>query len=283
MGQNNWAWVDKSSPFPYTARMSKAGEQIEKLIEILAVLRSPNGCPWDKEQSYQDINPYLLEEAHEVAESVDQKDFEGLKEELGDLLVHIFFYSQLAAEEKKFDVAGVAQSACEKLVRRHPHVFGDDKASTTKEVLVNWEKIKQKEKKKDSLLVGLPKAIPALIKAFRIGEKTSRVGFDWKETSGIFEKVKEEVDELSEVIGSKNQEAIEREYGDLLFTLANLGRFLKLDPETSLRKACQHFINRFQRIEKETRKQNRHLQDLTAQEWDQLWEEAKRFSATLGA
>ena len=242
----------------------------------MATLRGPGGCPWDKEQSYQDINPYLLEEAHEVAESVDAKDFAGMKEELGDLLVHIFFYSQLAAEENKFDAASVAEAACEKLIRRHPHVFGDDKASTTKEVLVNWEKIKQGEKKKESILEGLPKALPALVKAFRLGEKSSRVGFDWSTTDGIFEKVKEEVGELSAVIGGKNGEAIEQEYGDLLFTLANLGRFLKLDPETVLRKAASRFIGRFQWVEKRVKEEKRALQDLSAEEWNQLWEEAKK-------
>ncbi|MDO8494604.1 MAG: nucleoside triphosphate pyrophosphohydrolase [Deltaproteobacteria bacterium] len=256
--------------------MPKASTSFEKLIEIMATLRGPGGCPWDKEQSYQDINPYLLEEAHEVAESVDAKDFAGMKEELGDLLVHILFYSQLAAEDKKFTVEDVAQSACEKLIRRHPHVFGDEKVSSTQEVLVNWEKIKQTEKKKESILEGLPKALPALVKAFRLGEKSSRVGFDWKETSGIFEKVKEEMNELSEVIGGKDAEAIEREYGDLLFTLANLGRFLKLDPETTLRKAASRFIERFQFVEKKAKQDNRTLQSLSPQEWDQSWEEAKK-------
>lgn len=256
--------------------MSKASESFEKLIEIMATLRGPDGCPWDKEQSYQDINPYLLEEAHETAESVDQKDFAGLKEELGDLLVHILFYSQLAKEDQRFSAGDVVQSACDKLIRRHPHVFGDQKVSGTKQVLENWEKIKQKEKKKNSLLEGLPKAIPSLIKAFRIGEKTSRVGFDWKETQGILEKVAEETAELKEAIRDKNQEAIEKEYGDLLFTLANLGRFLKLDPETALRKACQTFIERFQWVEKKAGQENRTLQSLSAAEWDRWWGEAKK-------
>lgn len=256
--------------------MANTSEVFEKLIEILATLRGPNGCPWDKEQTYQDINPYLLEEAHEAVESIDRKDFAGLKEELGDLLVHIFFYSQLATEEKKFGAVSVAQSACEKLIRRHPHVFGDSKASNTHEVLVQWEKIKQSEKKKESILEGLPKAIPALIKAFRLGEKSSRVGFDWKETEGILAKVAEETAELKEAIGDKNQEAIEKEYGDLLFTLANLGRFLKIDPETALRKTCDRFIQRFQWIEKKTKRNQQILQKLSLREWDEMWEEAKQ-------
>lgn len=261
------------------ALMSKAGEQFERLIEILAKLRGPGGCPWDKEQSYQDINPYLLEEAHEIVEAVDKKDFAGLKEELGDLLVHIFFYSQLAKEENKFGAEEVAQSACEKLIRRHPHVFGDKKVFSTEEVLVNWEKIKQTEKKKESILEGLPKTLPALVKAFRLGEKSSRVGLDWSDIQGVLKKVEEETRELMEAITpspAAGNHQVEKEYGDLLFTLANFGRFLKLDPETALRKACHRFIQRFQWIEKKTTQENQPLQSLSAQQWDALWEEAKK-------
>ncbi|MBI4124865.1 MAG: nucleoside triphosphate pyrophosphohydrolase [Deltaproteobacteria bacterium] len=249
--------------------MGKAGEAFEKLFEILAKLRAPGGCPWDREQTYKDINPYLLEEAHEIVESVDRRDFDGLKEELGDLLIHIFFYAGLAAEDKKFSAADVAQGAVEKLIRRHPHVFGDVKASTTKEVLENWEKIKQAEKKKGSMLEGLPKGMPALVKAFRLGEKTSRVGLDWSDRNGVLNKVKEELAELE-------AEPNEQEYGDLLFSLAQLGRFLKIDPETALRKACDRFTKRFQWIENKCRQKNQPLQNLTAAEWDALWEEAKQ-------
>lgn len=254
--------------------MANKGETFEKLIEILAKLRAPGGCPWDREQTYKDINPYLLEEAHEIVESVDRHDFDALKEELGDLLIHIFFYAGLAAEEKKFCAADVAQGAIEKLIRRHPHVFGDSKAETVSEVLENWEKIKQKEKNKASMLEGLPKAMPALVKAFRLGEKTSRVGLDWPDTKGVLNKIKEEISEME-------AEPNEAEYGDLLFSLAQLGRFLKIDPETALRQACRRFIERFQWIEKETRGQNQSLQSLSAQEWDRLWVEAKRKTALI--
>lgn len=261
--------------------MPNSGKELEKLIDILATLRGPNGCPWDKEQTYQDISPYLLEEAHEVVEAIDKKDFAELKEELGDLLVHILFFSQLAKEENHFSAHEVIEGACEKLIRRHPHVFGETSAKNTQEVLVNWEKIKQQEKEKkgkikSSLLEGLPPSLPALIKAFRIGEKTSRVGLDWSQTKGILEKIKEEISELEEAIEKNEHTSIEKEYGDLLLTLANLGRFLKTDPETALRKATHIFIRRFQWIEEATRQNGGKLQDLTANEWDRLWQEAKR-------
>jgi len=254
-------------------------ENFKKLAEIMATLRGPGGCPWDQEQTHKDINPYLIEEAYEVLESIDKEDFDGLKEELGDLLVHIFFHCQLTDEKNRFNANDVAKSACEKLIRRHPHVYGDKKAATTDEVLKNWEKIKQQEgkgKKKESILEGLPKSLPATVKAFRIGEKTSRVGFDWSDKKGILEKVKEELDEFQSAIASKDSKATEEEYGDLLFTLANVGRFLKVDPETALRKASDKFIQRFQSIEKECKANNRSLQDLSAKEWNELWEKAKK-------
>lgn len=251
----------------------------ERLTEILVKLRGPDGCPWDKEQTHKTIQPHLLEEAHEVVETIDHGDFVAFKEELGDLLVQIFFHSQLASEAGRFNVNEVAQATCEKLIRRHPHIFGDTKAKDTKEVLENWEKIKAKEregKKKNSLLDGLPKALPALVQAFRIGEKTSRVGFDWKDQTGPLEKIKEELAELDESLVGKNKNEIEHELGDLFTALANLSRHLQIDPETALRKANQRFIARFQWIETTARSQGRNLQDLSPAEWDRLWEEAKQ-------
>ena len=254
-------------------------EPLKKLMDIVATLRGPNGCPWDKEQTYKDINPYLLEEAHEIVEAIDKNDFQGLKEELGDLLVHILFHCQMATEDGKFDIAEVMQNASDKLIRRHPHVFGDDKASTIQEVLVNWEKIKQEENKhkRESILEGIPKTIPALIKALRLGEKSSRVGFDWPDRNGIMLKLNEELEELKEALQAKDPANIEREYGDLLFTMANLGRFLKLDPESSLRKASDTFTTRFQWIEKKAKQNGETLQNLTPKKWDELWNEAKAF------
>jgi len=268
-------------PTPYEKAMGNSGKSFEKLIDIMATLRGPGGCPWDQEQSYQDINPYLLEEAHEVVDAIDQKDFEGLREELGDLLVHIVFFSQLAREESRFTAAEVVEGACEKMVRRHPHVFGKTKAKNTEEVLVNWEKIKAEEnenkgKKRESMLEGLPKNLPALIKAFRLGEKSSRVGFDWPDQKGILKKVREELTEFEEAIEEKNKEEIEKEYGDLLFTLANVARFFKLDPETSLRKSSLSFTKRFQWIEKKAKEEKLTLQSLTPEQWNSMWEEAKK-------
>lgn len=249
----------------------------EKLISILALLRGPDGCPWDKEQTYQNINPYMLEEAHEVVDAIDAENFDDLKEELGDLLMHIFFHAQLAREENRFTISDVVEAICEKLIRRHPHVFGDTKAGTTKAVLENWEQIKGKEKGKErkSLLDGLPKAVPALVKAFRIGEKTSRVGFDWENLDGVLAKVEEELAELKEAIHSGNEKEIEKEYGDVLLVLANLGRFTRHDPETALRKAILKFTRRFQKIEEQFGYSKADLKNLSAEKWNTLWEEVK--------
>lgn len=267
-------------PPSYGTGVQNSDNPFEKLSTILARLRAPDGCPWDREQTYKDINPYLLEEAHEVVEAINAGDFEGLKEELGDLLVHIFFHSQLASEEARFTAADVASAAIEKLIRRHPHVFGNTKANDTQAVLENWEKIKQKEKeakgkKEESLLEGIPKSLPSLITAFRMGEKTSRVGFDWAEVKGILAKVREELEELENAIEKNDKKEIEKEYGDLLFTLANVGRFLKCDPETSLRVASRIFAKRFARMEKEAALNDRPLQALSPKEWDTLWKKIK--------
>ena len=250
----------------------------EKLAEILAILRGPGGCPWDREQTYKDINPYMLEEAHEVVDAIDAEKFDDLKEELGDLLMHIFFHAQLAREEKRFTIAEVVDGICEKLIRRHPHVFGDVQADSTREVLENWEQIKGKEKGKErkSLLNGLPKGVPALVKAFRVGEKTSRVGFDWTNSYAVLEKVGEELSELKEAMASKNRVEVEKEYGDLLLVLANLGRLTKHDPETALRKSILKFTHRFQKIEEQFGFSKADLKQLSAEEWNDLWKEAKK-------
>ena len=270
--------------------MNNIAEQVNRLVEIMARLRGPDGCPWDKEQTYKDINPYMLEEVHEVMEAIDHEDYSGLKEELGDLLMHICFHCQLASEEKRFTLAEVAETISEKLIRRHPHVFGDEKAETSEKVLENWEKIKQKERadqakpERKTLLGGLPKAIPALVRALRIGEKTSRVGFDWPTQEGVLEKIDEELRELRDAIGSpavrpeqsrRAHDDVESELGDLLFTVANLARHSKIDPETALRKSCDRFSERFGWIENQVLPQGKKLQDLSAAEWDALWQEAK--------
>lgn len=251
--------------------MTEIGKKFEELVEIMAKLRSPDGCPWDREQTYKDIVPHTIEEVYEVVDAIERNDFKELKEELGDLLLQIVFYSQLASEEKKFTIDEVIVGITKKLIHRHPHVFGDTKVSDSDQVLERWEELKKEEGK--SVVGGVPKHLPALLKAYRLGEKTSRVGFDWPDSEGILQKIEEEVGELHEAQGEKNQDQIEHEFGDLLFTLANVGRFLKIDPEGALRKSSDRFIRRFKYIEEKSPKK---LQELSPEEWDMLWEEAKK-------
>lgn len=240
----------------------------------MARLRAPDGCPWDREQHYKDIAPHTLEETYEVIEAIEREDYDGLCEELGDFLMQALFYSQIASEEKRFTITDVINGITEKIIHRHPHVFGEQKVSGSHEVLKNWEQLKKKEGK--SVLGGVPKNLPALLKAYRIGEKAGRVGFDWEDVDGILDKVEEEAHELAEARHQKDEHAVEHEYGDLLFTLANIGRFLGINPESALRGATERFIDRFQFMEKELDKQNKAMKELKPDEWDQLWELAKK-------
>lgn len=255
--------------------MPKTGEIFEKLVGILERLRAPDGCPWDREQTYKDIAPHTLEEVHEVLDAIDRNDLDGLREELGDLLLQIIFYAQIAKEEKKFTIDDVVESINKKLIHRHPHVFGETKVKDSGEVLERWEKLKFLEGKK-SVVGGVPKALPALLKAYRLGEKTARVGFDWEDAEGILAKLEEEARELHEARKTKDESQVEHEYGDLLFTMANIGRFLGVDPEGALRKATERFIKRFKLMEDEIAKQKKEMQSLSAKEWDALWETAKK-------
>lgn len=255
------------------------GEKFKELVKIMAKLRSPQGCPWDKEQTFKDINPYMLEEVHEVMEAIDRNDMNGLKEELGDLLLHIVFHAQMATEGKLFDIDDVIDSINEKLIRRHPHVFGASNAKDSDEVIKNWEQIKigeGKDKKKKSILAGVPQEFPALLKAFRLGEKASRVNFDWPDANGIIDKLNEEICELKEAQAEKKPEAIEHEFGDILFTLANAGRFLNVNPEEALRKTTNRFIKRFQWMEDELENRGESMKDKSAAELDELWNKAKK-------
>lgn len=256
-------------------KKNSCGERFEKLIGIMARLRGPDGCPWDKEQTHKSLNPYLLEEAHEVMEAVDADDTKSMKEELGDLLLQIVFHSQLASEEASFDINDVINGICEKLITRHPHVFGDAKVKDSAHVLSRWEQIKKTEKKGKSVIGGVPKELPALLKAYRLGEKAGRVGFDWQNADGILAKLSEEIEELHEAKDSKDCTEMENEYGDILFTLANIGRFLKINPEDALRKSTNKFISRFQKMEKEAEESGSDIAKLNAEEWDELWKKAK--------
>jgi len=249
------------------------GKLFEQLVDIMAKLRGPDGCPWDKEQTYKDINPYMLEEVHEVMESIDANDMNGLKEELGDLLLHIVFHAQMAKEDKIFNINDVINGICTKLIGRHPHVFDDAEVKSSEHVIKRWEQIKKEEKKGKSMLDGVPKELPALLKSFRLGEKTHRVGFDWKDFDGILDKLNEEIDELKD---AKTKEEVEHEYGDILFTMANIGRFLKVNPEDALRKSTNRFIKRFKTMEKIIDEKGIPLHNLSEKEWDNLWNEAKK-------
>lgn len=257
-------------------RMQKkeTGKEFERLVDIMSKLRGPNGCPWDKEQTYKDINPYMLEEVHEVMEAIDKGDFEALKEELGDLLLHVVFQAHLASEDGRFDIFDVIHGICEKITYRHPHVFGFANVKDSNAVVKRWEELKKAEGK-DSFLGGVPANLPALLKAYRLGEKAHRVGFDWTDADGILEKLQEEVKELNEARKKDRHEDIEHEYGDLLFTLANIGRFLKINPEEALRKSSNRFMKRFQTMEKLAEERKIDMNKLSLEVWNELWEEAK--------
>ncbi len=255
--------------------MSETGKKFEALVQIMARLRAPDGCPWDRKQSYQTIAPHTLEETYEVLQTIDREDYGALSEELGDLLLQVLFYAQIGSEEERFSIDDVIDAISAKLVHRHPHVFGDEKVTSSQDVVERWEELKKAEGKK-TVLGGVPDALPALLKAFRLGEKTARVGFDWPDAEGILGKVEEEAKELHAAKESGDAAAIDHEYGDLLFTLANLGRFLKLDPEGALRRACNRFIARFRWMEEHAEAEGKTLQKLSAKDWDALWEAAKR-------
>ncbi len=263
------------------------GELFRELTEIMARLRGENGCPWDREQTPESIKPYLVEETYEVLEAIDEQDPTKLKEELGDLMLQIVFHAQMAEEAGDFTIGDVLAAINDKLIRRHPHVFGDVKAETAQEVLFNWEQIKQTERRREkgqaSLLDGVPRELPALLRAHRLQEKASRVGFDWKEAQEVFRKVEEELNELRAAMqaqaprldSGQAAERVEAELGDLLFALVNLSRFLAVNPEEALRKTIARFIARFRYIEEALARRGRKLGQTSLEEMDALWAEAK--------
>jgi len=256
-----------------------AEERFVELVEIMARLRGEGGCPWDREQTHESIKPYLIEETYEVLEAIDEQDPAKLCEELGDLALQVVFHARMAEEAGRFTVADVLQAITEKLIRRHPHVFGAAQADTTQEVLFNWEEIKRAERTKAtgtaSALDGVPRELPALLRAHRVQEKASRVGFDWKEAAEVLRKVEEELQELRDAMEQRTAERMEAEFGDLLFSLVNLSRFLAVNPEEALRKTIARFIGRFRFIEEALAQRGRSLKDSTLPEMDALWREAK--------
>lgn len=245
----------------------------ERLLGIMEDLRSQ--CPWDKKQTIDSLRYLTIEETYELADAILEKDYEELKGELGDLMLHIVFYAKIASEESRFDIADVLTTVCDKLVERHPHIYGDVVAQTEEEVKKNWEKIKLKSGKK-SVLQGVPKSLPAMVKATRIQEKARGVGFDWDNKEQVFEKVKEEFAELHEEVQKGNVDAIEDEFGDVLFSLINYARFIGVDPETALERTNKKFIKRFQYLESESAKDGKVMGEMTLEEMDEYWNRAKK-------
>jgi len=252
----------------------------DELVQVMKTLHAPGGCPWDREQTHESLKPYFLEEVYEALEAIDSGSDENLKEELGDVLLQVVFHAEIADKEGRFTIDDVIRGIVEKLKRRHPHVFGDAEVDNSDQVMKNWEQIKRGEKRKKkeggSVLDGLPKDLPALVKARRIQEKVSRVGFDWERTEEVMLKVEEELGELKEAREKNDQAKIEEELGDLLFAVANLARFVSVCPEDALRKTIDKFRRRFQYIERELPKRGRKLGEASLEEMDALWEEVKK-------
>ena len=282
------------------------GEKFERAVNIMARLRAPGGCPWDREQTFDSIKPYTLEETYEVFEAIENRDWQELSGELGDLLLQVLFYAEMAREAGYFSIDDVVDRLSDKLVKRHPHVFGDTKAASSHEVVRNWEALKKAEAskknaltdeaKRQSLLSGVSRAMPALLEATKLSRKAASIGFDWSEITGIFEKLDEEVAELKHDIaelpqpikpagghaGSRTHQVspelhqrIEAEVGDLFFVLVNLARFLDVDPESALRRTTQKFRRRFEGMENQSREQGRPLEEMNIDEMETLWQNSK--------
>ena len=251
-------------------------EPVARLRAIVSLLRSPEGCPWDREQTHESLRAGLLEEACETIDAISNADDANLREELGDLLLQVVFHTDLAAERGAFTLEDAAQHTCEKLIRRHPHVFGDVDAADTQAVLRQWEQIKREEKgDRTSIMDGIPRALPALIRAANIQKKAARVGFDWPDTAGVIDKFREELAELSVELESGDQQKLEHELGDLLFTTVNMARKLGIEPELALERANQRFLARFQHMEKSAATENQTLESLAPEKLEDLWREAK--------
>lgn len=254
----------------------KERETDKLFFEYLTVVRRlRKDCPWDREQTHQSIRHSLIEEAYEVVEAIDHNDLGELKKELGDLLLHVAFHAIMAEEKEAFNIEDVLKSSMEKLIRRHPHVFGETKVESAGHVKANWEKIKMSEGR-ESLMDGVPKELPSLLRAHRLQEKASKVGFDWKEKRHVWEKVREEIDELHHSENKGTPEETEEEFGDLLFALVNYSRFLNVNPENALRKSTEKFIRRFQGIERELKRRGRRVEESTLEEMDKLWDAGKK-------
>tara|TARA_Y100001970_G_C14154919_1_gene814988 strand:+ start:319 stop:1104 length:786 start_codon:yes stop_codon:yes gene_type:complete len=254
---------------------TKTSKLFLELIDIVEKLRSPEGCPWDKEQTHESLLPYFLEEVYEVIESVESKDWKTLKEELGDVLLHILLQAEIADERNKFNITDSLENINKKLVNRHPHVFGDKNVKASAEAKQNWENIKHIEKKRKSRLDGVPNKLPALVRAQRLQQKASYAGFDWDNIDDAWEKLHEELNELKLAQKIGEIENIKEEIGDVLFSIVNLSRFFDIPAEDMLRATNQKFINRFQKIEEELKAKGRKLENSTLEEMEKIWEKAK--------
>jgi tetrapyrrole methylase family protein / MazG family protein len=290
--QTRKARKTRRSGKPAKQRQLTPGQWFEKLVAVQARLRAPNGCPWDREQTHQSLRTYLIEEAYEVLEALESGNDAKFAEEMGDLLLQIVFHSQIAREEGRFTVAEVIREIHDKMIRRHPHVFGKTRAKDSAEVLRNWEAIKAEERRGTgkkgnssggveapegtSLLDGVSRALPATMEGFQLTRKASRIGFDWEEAGGVFAKLREETEELKKAWAESDEPKMEEEMGDLLFAAVNLSRFLKIDPEIALKRANAKFSRRFRSMEAQARKNGRQFKDLPREEMEEFWETAKK-------
>ena len=268
-----------------SARREAAGVWFEKLVGVMARLRAPGGCPWDREQTHATLRTFLIEEAYEVLDALDGADDVKFAEELGDLLLQVVFHAQMAKEEGRFDIVDVIREIYEKMIRRHPHVFGEKRAKDAAEVLRNWEIIKKEERRAkegakeetaESLLDGVPRSLPALLEGYQLTRKAARIGFDWENVEGIFEKLREETEELRQVLEKRGGKEAEDEVGDMLFAAVNLARFLKIDPEIAMKRASGKFSRRFRAMERKARKEGTTLAQVPRERMEEMWDEAKQ-------
>lgn len=250
---------------------------LKKLTEIMITLRGERGCPWDREQTRDSLKPFLIEETYEVLEAIDEGNPETIREELGDLLFQIIFHAEIGRENGEFDISDVINGIINKMLARHPHVFADKHYSSSQEVLEKWEEHKRKEGKlRESILDGIPESMPALLRAHRLQDRASRVGFDWDRVDDVLEKLDEEIGEFKKALKEKKEEEIEDELGDIFFALVNISRFIGINPENALRKTISKFIKRFRHIEITAAEERRSLSDMSLEEMDALWESAKK-------
>src|SRR5208283_3285856 len=277
----------KSTPKkkPKKTARTEAGVWFEKLVDVMARLRGAGGCPWDREQTHATLRTYLIEEAYEVLDALDGADDVKFAEELGDLLLQVVFHAEMADEEGRFDIVDVIREIYEKMIRRHPHVFGEKRAKDAAEVLRNWEIIKKEERRAkgaaeeeaaESVLDGVPRSLPALLEGYQLTRKAARIGFDWENVGGIFEKLQEETEELRQVLEKRGGKEIEGEVGDILFAAVNLARFLKIDPEIAMKRASGKFSRRFREMERMARREGTTLTEVPRGRMEELWEAAKK-------